>query len=383
MANWFIAIHALGAAQGLFLAVVLLGKHAFHANRVLAALMVAFSLDLGMAVYHQTGYYLTVPQLVGLDFPLAFLYGPLLYLYARTLAGGGESIPNGFWWHLTPFAVMGLAIIPFFLLSGPEKLAYVSEPDSVAFGGLLATANNLKLAHAFAYMLITLGTIQRHRRSLADRFSSIERINLTWLRNLMATVVGVMVLTLGLYGLTLGESGTPVGIGMDPDTWYDEMTLVVLAALVYAIGFLGLRQPEVFHRNWPSEEESVPTRSYTKSGMDGEAAEHYKAELLRVMDSDKPYLSGNLSLKGLADHLNVSPHNLTEVINTRLDATFHDFVNGYRVREAKARLADPENDHLSVLGVGLDSGFKSKSSFNAVFKKHVGMTPSQFRNRPH
>ena len=83
----------------------------------------------------------------------------------------------------------------------------------------------------------------------------------------------------------------------------------------------------------------------------------------------------------MAEALSVSPHNLSEMINTQLGKNFYDFVNGYRVEEVQRRLVDPGSAHLTVLALGLEAGFNSKSSFNAVFKKHTKMTPSQYREQ--
>ena len=118
---------------------------------------------------------------------------------------------------------------------------------------------------------------------------------------------------------------------------------------------------------------------YAKSGMDPETARRYKQKLLELMDTEKLYQRGDLTLQHLSDALSISPHHLTEVINTQLGQNFYDFVNGYRVREVQERLADPKYAHLTLLAIGMDAGFNSKSSFNAVFKKHTKMTPSQYR----
>ncbi|HWA39961.1 MAG TPA: helix-turn-helix domain-containing protein, partial [Gemmatimonadales bacterium] len=76
----------------------------------------------------------------------------------------------------------------------------------------------------------------------------------------------------------------------------------------------------------------------------------------------------------------MSPHNLSEVINTRGGKNFYDFVNTYRAEEAMRRLRDPKYANLTILAVAADSGFNSKSVFNAFFKEHTGQTPSQYRS---
>ena len=97
------------------------------------------------------------------------------------------------------------------------------------------------------------------------------------------------------------------------------------------------------------------------------------------MARERPYRDPDLTLPALAERLNTTPHKLSEVLNRELAQTFHDFVNGYRVDEVRARLADPNTKHLNILALGLDAGFASKSTFNQVFKKVTGQTPSTYR----
>ena len=74
-------------------------------------------------------------------------------------------------------------------------------------------------------------------------------------------------------------------------------------------------------------------------------------------------------------------YHLSQLLNENLNQKFYDFVNGYRVEEAKRALFDPANDHLTILAVALEAGFSSKSAFNAAFKKFAGTTPSDFRKQ--
>ena len=112
----------LGAVQGVFLAAVLASRHRNAVpNRLLAGLMLVFSLDLAMAVYHASAVSARVPALIGLDLPIALLYGPLLYLYVRTLTSERPALRRADLWHLVPFALVTLFLVPFFLRSGAEN----------------------------------------------------------------------------------------------------------------------------------------------------------------------------------------------------------------------------------------------------------------------
>jgi AraC-like DNA-binding protein len=115
--------------------------------------------------------------------------------------------------------------------------------------------------------------------------------------------------------------------------------------------------------------------------MDAAIAQRHVQELLGLMEREKPFTKNDLTLQELAEPLDLSPHNLSEVINTQLGKNFYDFVNSYRVAEVQRRLADPASDNLTLLAIGIEAGFNSKSSFNAVFKKHTAMTPSEYREQ--
>jgi AraC-like DNA-binding protein len=103
--------------------------------------------------------------------------------------------------------------------------------------------------------------------------------------------------------------------------------------------------------------------------------------LLRLMEAEKLYLEPELTLPELAAKLSVSPHHLSQVINRETNKSFFDFVNEYRVQEAKRLLGSPKHSHLSILGIALDAGFNSKSAFYTAFGKHIGMTPSEFKKQ--
>jgi len=96
------------------------------------------------------------------------------------------------------------------------------------------------------------------------------------------------------------------------------------------------------------------------------------------METEKPYLEPKLTLSSLADELEISANHLSQVINQYEEKNFFDFVNSYRVEEYKERATDPAYQNFSILAIALDSGFNSKSSFNQVFKKFTGKTPSQY-----
>ncbi|BFM10211.1 hypothetical protein R50072_03640 [Simiduia litorea] len=113
----------------------------------------------------------------------------------------------------------------------------------------------------------------------------------------------------------------------------------------------------------------------TKSGFN---FAHIKT-LEPLMLNNKVYTNPELSLDDLAHSVGVSPRTLSGVINGHYGCSFFEFINGYRVQEAKRLLSENANKSTSVLDIMYESGFNSKATFNGIFKKTEGMTPSQYR----
>ncbi|MBO6879447.1 two-component regulator propeller domain-containing protein [Winogradskyella sp.] len=105
----------------------------------------------------------------------------------------------------------------------------------------------------------------------------------------------------------------------------------------------------------------------------------YFKELKQIMQQQKLYRNPTISLVFIADQLNISSGYLSRLINTLTDGNFNDFINTFRVNEVKRKLKNPEFDNYSILSIGLESGFNSKSVFYTTFKKQTGVSPSEFR----
>ncbi len=143
----------------------------------------------------------------------------------------------------------------------------------------------------------------------------------------------------------------------------------ILCVLAMGIGIHWLRVRQIIIRE---------RKKYEKARLTSETAEKYLKRLLHYMESKKPYLDPDISLHKLSEDINIPHHYLSQVINARLDRNFYDFINFYRIGEARKILSDSKN-HLPILGVAFEVGFNSKSAFNRAFKKNVNMTPSDFK----
>lgn len=139
-----------------------------------------------------------------------------------------------------------------------------------------------------------------------------------------------------------------------------------------------LRKRKKVEKN-TEEEGEEPIKKYEKNRIDDELADMHIKELLRYMEEEKPYRDSNLTMPQLAEMVGMNNHTLSQVINARLNKNFYNFVNTYRVDEARRLLKDPDFENRNILEIAFASGFKSKTTFNTLFKKFTGKTPSQYR----
>lgn len=155
--------------------------------------------------------------------------------------------------------------------------------------------------------------------------------------------------------------------------WLYYPTWIGMFIMIFWLGYFMILQRDFFEVQ--HKETTSPSNSLSKN-----TAEHYE-KLLQLMQKEKLYRNPDLNMDLLAEKTQLSNGYLSQIINQKEGKNFYEFVNTYRIEEVKAHLADPQFAHYSILGIGLEAGFKSKSTFNAAFKKLTGQTPSAFRNQ--
>lgn len=362
-------LNLLGVGQALLCACALVGTSRGHtrSNRLMAALLLVIAVILTLNILLNTGYLLRLPHLAQLHVPLQFLIGPLVYLYLRALLQKERRLGRLDLLHFVP-AILCLAyLLPFYLQSGENKVAYLRAAlESYPFEWRVRTA--LVMTHGGFYLFLCLvlpGLLPRRKSNVSG--DAGVRADLFWARVWAAS-------------LTLIWTAGVVRFVVDYSVQSNLVVPLLFTVFVNATVYMRLRGAETQAESPPKAAlAAAPARKYEKSTLTPERAERYLRRLRELMESEKPYTDGELTLQKLAERLSVSQHHLSQIINERLNQNFTDFVNTYRVAEAKRRLVDPRGSHLSILAIAEHVGFNSKSSFNAVFKKIVGMTPSEWR----
>jgi AraC-like DNA-binding protein len=359
-------LNLLGAAQGVLLAIALLTSRSGNTvtNRLLAALTLTISIVVSGAVMLTSNYVFVFPHLSRVHHPFVFLAGPLLYLYIRQLTSSETKLEKQDILHFIPFAFCLIYLLPYYFQTTTGKLrALGAEYIQDSFGQWYYIRSALFITQFLVYLILIVLTIARYSRRVKERNLPSDNAVLREVRFFVIASFVIWVAAIVRYVMD-GSGNLLVPLGA--------------SILVYALGYLKMTRTEA-KQDLPELEDQSPGKKYEKSTLTPERAERYLRKLVHCMETEKPYIDGDLTVQKLAEKLAVPSNHLSQTINEGLGQSFSDFVNSYRVEEAKRKLIDPACKHLSVLGIAEDVGFNSKSSFNAVFKKHTNTTPSEFR----
>lgn len=363
-----------GALQGGFLALSLLlhprGKKV--SNRLLAILLLIFSLHLTEYVLLASGLYTRMPWAIGLSLPAIFLIGPLYYFYSTTLLTASFPIDLQRLWHFVPALLCYLLLLPFYAESPNDKIAFLGRMITDGFvifplGLFILLA--LSTCQMLLYFYLAYNAVSSFEQNYKQRSADTAILSISWLK--------IMSLWFSIYMMLFFVAYFQFFLlkPQRPEILY--LALLILSLFIHAVAFHAIRQPEIF----AGALGQVALIKYQKTALPERKSKAYLARLLQVMEGESPYLEPDLKLAELAERLRIQPNHLSQVINAELGKNFFDFVNRYRIEEAKRRLLDKRYAHYSILAIALDAGFNNKASFNRVFKKETGMTPSDFAKK--
>ena len=143
--------------------------------------------------------------------------------------------------------------------------------------------------------------------------------------------------------------------------------LVLNSIYIYWIGFIGFTKSNMLFKTYELKDVQTENTLETK--------------LRHVIEDEEVYTNQNLKVLDLAKRLEISEKELSTYIHEAYGLSFTDYINRYRIEKVKSLLNTPDQHKYTLLAISEKAGFNSKSSFNAVFKKHSGMTPSQYKNQ--
>lgn len=309
--------------------------------------------------------------LVDFSEPLGFLIGPLFFGVILCLTRG--TLPAKFWAHVVPFAGYTLYLIPFWSLPDVAKYnAWISayHPDFPRLDYSYPYPTDPLLIREYVTP-ITLFSVAVYGllclREVSGFFSSQNASiwkPVTEAQKRLRIVPFILVTV--LFFVTMVKIFNLEDTG---DHWY----AAYIAFTVYLTSFLHIRNSSLEHADL-----KIPEK-YQGSKLDAETKIELIDKVKQILEKDKPYLRPDFSLPNLAKEAKTNVHVLSQAINEGFGKTFFELMAEYRVREACLILKSEEGTYLKMEEIAERVGYSSKSSFNTVFKKQMGMTPSEYR----
>lgn len=312
------------------------------------------------------------PVLLRIPYSFLTAIGPLIFLYTSSLTDIGFRISAKHLKHFVPLAIeLALQFIQI-IYSINHEVMYYNNPFYFI---LTPTICTFAAGSVFFYLQKSLKLIRKHESQLLKNFSNLQEVTLAWLSRLITYYRLLWMgwtpfITFFLVFFRFQLQYLAIVIIL-------YLLMLIITYLTYWIGIEGIRKMNfVFIKR-----ETSPSTNKNYVNLSKQAIKGYIDKMEQLMKGEQLFLNENLSLRDFSQEIKADPNLVSHILNNHLNKNFYEFINAYRIEEAKKRLSNPKYKHLTILAIALASGFNSKTSFNRVFKQMTGLTPSEFQKK--
>ncbi|GET32376.1 transcriptional regulator [Prolixibacter bellariivorans] len=367
--------YLLGAVNALFFAFLIFSRsNRKRSDVILGVWLVFLSAQLMIPFIYMTNIRVYT-YMVGYESTLLTLHPIFLYNYVLTLTNEKRKLKS-ILLSFSPAILVGIMMYPYFQMPMEVKYRFVNSGERIPLNVLPSV---IVSGGCFIwYIVATFKALKKHKQQILQVYSYRDNVDLLWLRRLAVTFSFFFFFDMGL--------AIVFSIIEIPLAWTDFSFYIMLTFFIFILGYFGYRQGEIF-RFEPLNIAREAHESRAKEELHDHKAEipvineADAQKLSALMKEEQPFLESSLTINDLSRMMDMPPHQLSRVINRHFGMNFFEYVNQYRIEYFKQLAADPKYQHYSLLGLGLECGFNSKSSFNRVFKEHTGLTPGAVRKQ--
>ncbi|HOX83076.1 MAG TPA: helix-turn-helix domain-containing protein [Chryseolinea sp.] len=361
----FLVFTYAGIGLGLFVVLILNNKSArrSRANLFLSILLISLSFSVAHILFAGAVIDHLSAQVYSIGDPTFYLIAPLLWFYTNELTGHRIRMQGSLLLHFIPFFLIVIFSLSFRSINSESFLKFLDYNHK-----LFTILFWVSVVVQFSVYLIFVRKIWIHyQKFVHDEVSNKEGIDIEWVRFFM--IVFLLINLFFMFSLF-------AAIHLHNGAWLPKATALIFSVSIFALGYKGILQKELFQRD-----EAIPLDVPGESIPDSfsKPDQELLNKLLAYMTEKEPFLDAELTLSQLAKDINMSRSQLSVVINEGTGDNFYDFVNKYRVEEVKRLMMDPKASKYNLLGIAIEAGFKSKSTFNLIFKRFTGLTPSEYK----
>jgi len=367
-------------SQGLIFVMLLFVKYFKQRNP--SHLILA--LILLLVCYHQTCY--TVGFMGWYDqyrttkinywlIPIGLALAPMIYFYVKSITTSKFVFNRKDWWHFAgAFALIGFRVFIYTYDSlqpgfheTQNGVLKISADEAIVQPFLVL----IESAAMLLYLAFTFQLFYNYRRKIQQYFSNTYKLELNWVLSFL--VVFTLLFLYASIQTLINELITPLSYAQQ---WWLNLLMALITLYVGVTGyFTDTTKLKKLTFSFTPSPISIPQPDKSK-----DVSQEEVNMVKEYMETEKPYLNSELNLSDLAEDLNMTRAQLSQVINSGFQKNFNDFVNSFRIDAFKDKLKQGEHKQLSLLGIAYDCGFNSKATFNRVFKKLTQTSPTQFLN---
>lgn len=365
-----------GIVQGLFLMFLLkTGKSKkSKANIWLSLLFLTLSFSIVHSVYIAPHLSKLFNNPFKITEPGILLISPLLWLYILNLVTPDFRLKTKQIVHFLPFLGIYILFFPFVHDVGFEQFkSFLSEYSllSTVFVWII-----MFVQFAFYFRKILIVT-KIHQKKIENELSNFEGFDIDWVRYFLSVFFIAYVLFVLLFAWAIHTGNY---------TFFSSMISLIFTFAIFFLGYKGLFQKDIEVKLMPEKYENNYKKVFENIEIiqNEDNSDKYQSQIEKLksfLEQEKPYLNSELTLTLLAEQMQMSRNNLSELINSGMNENFYNLINRYRVDKVKELMNDKKFRDYTLLAIAYDAGFASKATFNAIFKKFTGLTPSEYRNR--
>ncbi len=294
--------------------------------------------------------------------------GPFLYLYVKSLFEDKEVIKKNLIHFIYPTAYLIIFSIPVLIFSRTKirLIPFIEKVMNV--NRIVYVYEDIYL---IIYLIVTLFLLKKYNNVTKSIYSNLKNKELLWVKYLL----------LGVLIITVVDIFTFIYDFNYPDTNFesDFVTIILVVVFLYFLGYYGIKQSKILVPEFllnPIKNNKIST---SLINMDSIEIKQHISKINTVLTTKELFLDEDLTLNKLAKETSLSDKKLSAIINQEMNTSFYDLINSYRLEEFKKRVISKEFDNLTILGIAYDCGFKTKSTFNRLFKLQIGISPSEFK----
>jgi AraC-like DNA-binding protein len=353
----------------LLFVLLLLIKPQTKANRLLAIIMLdpVFAMVLIVAIYYQKA--ASYPVLFYISYLYDLIWAPLFYYYIHLMLRKEIKLSIRSLMHFSLFIAGCFYFVVFALQPEAYRVQVFQQAMTDNYPWQLNVIDYLTIVQVAIYLPLIYNMVKKHNRHIEQVFSNTDKFSAKWVQEF---IVFLFFLCAIIY--------LPAFI--NPGSIWLYMLFVPLASMVLYCYFVYkvITSPLFFSMETlqlieQTAEVAVPEKSsIVPLGVSHELANKLEALLVEK----KLFLDPDLNIQLLADSCHTKVYILSAFINKHYNKSFFEYINYYRIEEAKMLLADPGQQKYSIDTLAEKSGFRSRSAFYKAFRKEIGHTPGEY-----